>query len=304
MTDAAAAVRARAHAKLTLSLRVLGRRPDGYHELEALVASLTSPADEVAVALRDPGGVGIGVIGPASEGVPTDSSNIAVQAAALVLRRASEPHGLAVAIHKGIPAEAGLGGGSADAAAVIRALEGLVPGAPAGADAMALAAEVGSDVPACLTGGLLRMSGRGERVDRLEPIHGWAVVIAVPETRLSTAAVYRAWSELAPDHELRVVEPPPALRGVTDVLVNELEPAALLVEPGLAGFRDAFREATGIEPLLAGSGSAYVAVVDGAIGPEVMAAAVADGLEAAGHAPRLVAVGEPATQGVELLEGG
>lgn len=225
-------VRLRAHAKLTLSLRVLGRRDDGYHEIEALVASLDGLYDEVEVEVVDAPEISLEVTGPAAGGVPTDGSNLAVRAARLVLGRDG---GAVVRLHKTVPAGAGLGGGSADAAAVLRAL------APPGLDLPALAAELGSDVPFCVTGGLAWMRGRGERVEPVAPgTRRWAVV-AVPPFGISTADVYAAWDDL----------------GGPTGLVNDLEPAALAVEPRLAAFRDALAAATGLPPTLAGSGSAW-----------------------------------------------
>ncbi|HVM40093.1 MAG TPA: hypothetical protein VM618_04845, partial [Acidimicrobiia bacterium] len=224
-----------------------------------------------------------------------------VQAAAGVLRHGVDVPGLAVAIHKAIPAEAGLGGGSADAAAVLVALQHLLDDAPSDEAMLEIAAAIGSDVPACFMGGLMRMTGRGEDVKQLTPVDGWVAVVAVPSTRLSTATVYRAWSDLPAGTRPREIEAPAALRDLADVLVNDLEPAALLVDPELARFRDAVRDAAGVEPLLAGSGSAYVVVVDASIGSEVMAASISAALAADGFAPRLVAAGAPAQRGVDLL---
>src|SRR5581483_7650500 len=168
-------VRVLARAKLTLSLRVLGRRPDGYHDLEALVVSLREPHDVIGLRIQAPFGVRVRLSGRAVVGVPADDTNLAARAARLLLEAAAEgddpgpwaASGLDVSLHKSIPAGAGLGGGSADAAGT---LVGGVRLLGLGLDPAALAvrgASLGSDVPFCLTGGLAWMRGRGEIIEPL-----------------------------------------------------------------------------------------------------------------------------------------
>ncbi|HYT39699.1 MAG TPA: hypothetical protein VEN99_09325, partial [Acidimicrobiia bacterium] len=168
-------VRVVARAKLTLSLRVMGVRPDGYHELEALVVSLRDPHDVVGLRLQAPFGVRVRLSGRAVFGVPVDETNLAARAARLLLDAAAEGEdpgpwaasGLDISLHKTIPAGAGLGGGSADAAGTLvggARLMGL------GLDTTALAAlgaQLGSDVPFCVAGGIAWMRGRGEIVEAL-----------------------------------------------------------------------------------------------------------------------------------------
>ena len=235
-----------AFAKLTLSLHVTGTRADGYHELDALVVAVSEPRDELLI--RPAPTTTISVTGPNAEGVPTDDTNLAVRAA----------HALDAAVtidlHKGIPHGAGLGGGSADAAAVL-------VGAPkvTGTDVHSLeveriAATLGADVPFCLSrGGAMRMRGVGED---LEPVNlpDLAVVIATPPFGCATAAVYRAWDELGgPLGNTVAVEGLPPLR-------NDLEPAAQHVEPRLVAYKAAVERAAGAPALLAGSGSSYAVV--------------------------------------------
>jgi len=225
--------------KLTLSLRVLGTRADGFHDLEALTVAIDEPHDELTVdaAARTT----IVVSGPFAAGVPLDGTNLAVRAAEL----AGVP--VAITLHKGIPHGAGLGGGSADAAAVLVAL-----GRPD------LAAELGSDVPFCVHGDAAWMRGRGEI---LEPaaVPALDIVIAVPPFGCSTPAVYRAWDDLGGPTG-RTVD-----GGVTGLppLGNDLEPAAEHVEPRLAAFRRSVEAAAGRPALLAGSGSAYAVIASG-----------------------------------------
>ncbi len=215
-------VRLRAPAKLTWSLRITGTRPDGYHLIDAEFVSLDL-ADELTIV---PGGTGITVDGPYADGVPTDESNLVARALGMVERAA------AVHITKHIPHGGGLGGGSADAAAVLRW---------AGVDDPLVAVRLGADVAFCLRGGRARVTGIGEVIEPLRPV-ARAVTLVVPPFAVSTPAVYRAWDELggpAGDHG------------------NDLEPAAVHVEPRLAEWRDRIARLAGERPVLAGSGATW-----------------------------------------------
>jgi 4-diphosphocytidyl-2-C-methyl-D-erythritol kinase len=210
----------RALAKLTRSLRITGVRPDGYHELDAEMVTVDL-ADELTFEEGD----GLEVTGPAAGGVPVEG-NLVQRALEAAGRRAR------VRLHKVIPAGAGLGGGSADAAAVLRW---------AGIDDLAVAASLGADVPFCLVGGRARIGGVGEVVDPL-PDEDLVFTLLTPPLHVSTPAVYRAWDGLGG----------PKAEGP-----NDLEPAALEVEPRLAAARDELAERTGLAPVLAGSGSTW-----------------------------------------------
>jgi 4-diphosphocytidyl-2-C-methyl-D-erythritol kinase len=305
-------VRVIARAKVTLSLRVLGVRDDGFHELEALVVSIRDPHDVVGLRIQPPFGVRVRLSGRAVVGVPVDDTNLAARAARLLLDAAAEREdagpwaasGLDVSLHKTIPAGAGLGGGSADAAGALvggARLLGLDLDIPA---LTALGARLGSDVPFCVAGGAAWMRGRGELLEPLPaPLgppggsgaenEGLALVVAVPPFSLSTPAVYRAWDDLGGPSSTRTVPLPSELagRGLPDALVNDLEPAAEDVEPRLRPFREALEKLAGGPALLAGSGSAYVvpvassaqaAVIATQAGAELRAVAFATGLAARG----------------------
>jgi len=222
----------RALAKLTLVLRVTGVRADGYHELDAEMVTV-----DLADELRFEEGDELAVTGPAADGVPIDG-NLVQRALGAVGRRAR------VRLHKVIPAGAGLGGGSADAAAVLRW---------AGVDDLAVAAALGADVPFCLVGGRARVRGIGEVVDPL-PDQDRVFTLLVPPLHVSTPAVYAAWDRLG---------------GPTADGPNDLEPAALAVEPRLAAARDELGDRTGAVPVLAGSGATWF--VEGAFeGPGLL----------------------------------
>ena len=213
----------RAPAKLTRSLRVVGRRDDGYHLIDAEMVTLDL-ADTLSVEAS--GRTTLTMSGPFAHDVPTDESNLVMRALASVSRMAE------VHVDKQIPTGGGLGGGSADAAAILRW---------AGVDDPDVAVGLGADVPFCLVGGRARVTGIGEIVDPL-PSLDWTVTLVVPPLRVSTPAVYRAWDDLDG----------PRADGP-----NDLEPAALLVEPRLAQFRDRIRALSGQRPTLAGSGSTW-----------------------------------------------
>lgn len=219
--------REQAPAKLTLSLRITGVRPDGYHLLDAEMVTLDL-ADELTFSP----GEGLEVDGGT---LPTGDDNLVRRALTLVRRRAH------VRLVKRVPVAAGLGGGSADAAAVLRwAGVGRGPGGPTGAE-LVRAAELGADVPFCLMGGRARVRGIGEVVEPRPGLPG-PLVLLLPPLAVPTPMVYRAWDELG---------------GPTGAGPNDLEPAALAVEPRLAAWRDALGEATGQTPVLAGSGSTW-----------------------------------------------
>jgi 4-diphosphocytidyl-2-C-methyl-D-erythritol kinase len=256
-----ARVRATAYPKLNLSLRVLGRRDDGYHDLESLVVSLGQPHDVLeAYAVPAPGGVQLEVGGvEVGEDVPSDHRNLAFIAAEKLLVRAGRSgHGVRLVLRKHIPAGGGLGGGSADAAAALLAVRELIDVDIDDDGVMALAAQVGSDVPFCVRGGAAWMRGRGEIIEPVSVATGLACVVASPPFRLSTPNVYRAWDELGGPRSERVVPAPRRLLHVISELVNDLEPAAEALEPRMREFRAALESAAGAPALLAGSGSAYV----------------------------------------------
>lgn len=211
----------RAPAKLTLSLSVTGVRPDGLHLILAEMVTLDLH-DTLEVT---PGGSGLTVIGGGDD-IPTGSDNLVNKALDLAGRTA------AVRLRKRIPSQAGLGGGSSDAGAILRW---------AGFDDLEAAAGLGADVAFCIVGGRAMVEGMGEVVRQL-PFLPLTVTLVTPPLACPTGAIYRAWDELG---------------GPTGEAGNDLEPAALHVVPELARWRDELAEATGRRPRLAGSGSTW-----------------------------------------------
>lgn len=212
-----------APAKLTRTLRITGVRDDGYHLIDAEMVTLDLCDRLTIVPGRDDG---VTASGPFADGVPLDDSNLVLRALHLAGRAA------AVHIDKQIPHGGGLGGGSADAAAVLRW---------AGYDDLLAASRLGADIPFCLVGGRARVRGIGEIVVPL-PFVPLELTLIIPPLAVSTPAVYRAWDEMG------------APSGATS---NDLEPAAIAVQPALAAWRDRIADAVGQVPTLAGSGATW-----------------------------------------------
>jgi 4-diphosphocytidyl-2-C-methyl-D-erythritol kinase len=251
-------LRGAALAKLTLSLRVTGTRPDGFHDIEALTVSTTGPADFVHINRRRRKGVSI-VVQPRGS-APTTPDNLAVRAAELVWPELGWRGGLRVRLRKQVPSGGGLGGGSSDAAAVLRLLGHV--GGISDDRLLRFAAELGSDVPFCIRGTPAWMRGRGEVLDPIDGLPPIMVLVAVPPFGCSTPAVYRAWDDLGGPAGAREVPAPPPFAHLVPALVNDLEPAAEQVEPRLAGFREHLESVIARPVLLCGSGSSYAAWFD------------------------------------------
>jgi len=271
-------VRRRAHAKINACLRVLGRRDDGYHELESLVLPIEL-ADEVTVARA--AGLDVEVRGASAlvEAVPPAGMNLALLAALALAGDCETSGGAAIEIEKRIPVAAGLGGGSADAAATLHALNELWG---CGLDLevlLGIGERVGSDVPALLVGGPVVMRGRGEQV---EPIHAGATWWAVKPFDFPTRSpdAYRWW-----DEDGGVSGPDPgvlyaALESGSDetlgaALVNDLEGPVSRRHPEVAEAKRAFVDAGALGAVMSGSGPTVVALARNPAQAGELAAAVA-----------------------------
>ncbi len=176
-----------AYAKLNLTLDVLGKREDGYHDLQSVMQTI-SIRDDVEI------DVGTGkdwTLLCSMEGIPTDERNLAMKAARVYCdAMKKDPQGLEIRITKRIPSGAGMGGGSADAAAVLRALNRHY-GQPLSVLALAeLGAQVGSDVPFCTLCGTAMVEGRGERLRKLPDMPDCVFVVCKPEFSVSTPELY------------------------------------------------------------------------------------------------------------------
>jgi 4-diphosphocytidyl-2-C-methyl-D-erythritol kinase len=252
----------RAPAKLNLWLRVLGRRPDGFHELDSLVVKVTL-ADELSLRPADPGTVELSCEGPDCGPV---ADNLIYRAARL-LRPAAAGRGVSMGLVKRVPVGAGLGGGSSDAAAALIGLNLLWELNLSGEKLAGYAAELGSDVPLFLGGPASRMAGRGERIVPAA-VGDFRAVLVLPEVACPTGKVYAAYDAAqagrpagAPSTAAPADLLPPASTW-SDCLHNDLAPAALAVRPELAETADRVERATGRRPHVTGSGSAMFLLAD------------------------------------------
>lgn len=179
-----------APAKLNLHLEILGQRSDGFHELETLFQTIDLH-DRVEVSLSSSAAPGIALICD-DPSLPADRRNLAWRAAESFLANADQSLALSIVLHKNIPHGAGLGGGSSDAAAVLRALHDLLPGIHDAAGIAALAADLGSDVPFFLLGGTALGHGRGEILSSLPDLPRRPVTVFMPDASVSTPAAFAA----------------------------------------------------------------------------------------------------------------
>ncbi|HOZ22767.1 MAG TPA: 4-(cytidine 5'-diphospho)-2-C-methyl-D-erythritol kinase [bacterium] len=245
-----------AYAKINLGLRILGRREDGYHELETIFQEI-SVRDVLTIAVQQ-SGITIGCSDPA---IPVDERNLAWRAAALLQKSAGVELGCNIQIKKNIPTGAGLGGGSSDAAATLKALnreweldwplERLQP----------LAAELGSDVPFFLRGGCALGRGRGELLQPLTLPQGWWGVLVWPNLMISTRWVYENTNfdltkSLKNSKFYSLTSFADSLSDWDLYLVNDLEPVVFNTYPHLKKLVEGFKRAGAFYAHMSGSGSA------------------------------------------------
>jgi 4-diphosphocytidyl-2-C-methyl-D-erythritol kinase len=256
------AVELRAHAKANLFLRVLGREADGYHSIETLFCRLDL-ADTLRAERREGHDVTIEVsgaeVGPAEQ-------NLAVRAARAVLEALEQRFGVRLALTKQIPVGAGLGGGSADAAAALLAVNLLAGDAVPRHELLQFAARLGSDVPFCLTGAPLAIGwGRGERMLRLPGLPAAPALLLTPPISVSTAEAYR-WVDAARESAGRrgaLALDLDALTRWGDIARmagNDFESPVFARHPEI---RSAFEALVGTHPLvcrMSGSGSSLLAI--------------------------------------------
>ncbi len=242
-------------AKINLFLRIIGRSPDGYHELASLFQAIDlletiqfSLADDDTLTCTDPS-------------IPTDGSNLILKAAHLFRKKSGLAFGLKVHLEKNIPHQAGLGGGSGNAATTLWALNQLL-GKPVGIDDLIeWSGEIGSDISFFLSRGTAYCTGRGEIVRPLPPLPGQHLWIIKPHQGTSTPAVYGKLDAA----KLPARDPEATLHkfysGTPDYY-NDLEGAAFAVLPELAVIKRQLLEAGYGQVLLSGSGSSFFCIGD------------------------------------------
>ncbi|MCC6502295.1 MAG: 4-(cytidine 5'-diphospho)-2-C-methyl-D-erythritol kinase [Deltaproteobacteria bacterium] len=245
-------------AKVNLFLRVLGKRPDGFHEILSLMQPV-SLFDEVAISLSDGDGVEVTTDSPDA---PGGSDNLAHRAAILFSRATGYRFQADIAIRKVIPVGAGLGGGSSNAATVLMALNELTGiGLPDGA-LIELAARLGSDVPFFILKGAALASGRGEKLQRarLPELH---YVLINPGIHVSTAWAYSSLDLTKAGENNNLLysyEVPASQDAVLAALSNDLEPVTLARHPEISGYKEMLMGSGSRGALMSGSGSTVFGV--------------------------------------------
>lgn len=252
-----------AFAKLNLTLDVLGKREDGYHDIKSVMQ---------AISIRDDVEIDIGTGKPwslecATEGVPTDETNLAWKAAKVycdAMRK--DPGGITIRILKRIPSGAGLGGGSADAAAVLRALNRHY-GAPLSVLALAeLGAQVGSDVPFCVLCGTAMAEGRGEKLRKLPDMPECVFVVCKPAFSVSTPELYRKLDTVAiPKHPDHMAMESALLAGdlgkIADLIYNVFDPVVTADHLEINYIKSICNSYGALGMQMTGSGSAVYAIM-------------------------------------------
>lgn len=234
-------IRIEAYAKLNLSLHVGERRADGFHSISSLVQTIDL-CDRITIEGIDRG------LRVENDLAGLDGKDLAERAAEAILKHKRLDEGLAIRVEKGIPAGAGLGGGSSDAAAVLSALDSLLEPEISSERLGRLATELGSDVPLFLRGGLLRVGGRGELVSEVGPSIEESLLIVVPPVHCATGVVYRQFDEISNGN-----------RTFDGLGENALLEAALAAYPELAPYRDAMNSLDADYAGMSGSGSSFFA---------------------------------------------
>lgn len=252
-----------AFAKLNLTLDVLGKREDGYHDIKSVMQ---------AISIRDDVEIDIGTGKPwslecATEGVPTDETNLAWKAAKVYCDAMhKDPGGITIRILKRIPSGAGLGGGSADAAAVLRALNRHY-GDPLSILALAeLGAQVGSDVPFCVLCGTAMAEGRGEKLRKLPDMPECVFVVCKPAFSVSTPELYRKLDTVAiPKHPDHMAMESALLAGdlgkIADLIYNVFDPVVTADHLEINYIKSICNSYGALGMQMTGSGSAVYAIM-------------------------------------------
>lgn len=252
----------KAPAKINWALNITGRRSDGYHLLDMVMQTLDLHDD---MTFEDAQDITLSVDGI----IPGDADkNLAVRAARALNARAGTSRGARITLTKRIPARAGLGGGSADCAATLRALNALWELHLSDAALMDLGATLGADVPFCLTGGLCRVRGIGEHIDRAPAAPEIPLVLVTPGGGLSTAEVFTLWDRGR--FPAVALDAPALIDAVADrrldavdrLCANALTTPAVELMPEIGGLIEDMRRLGARAAFMTGSGSTVVGAFD------------------------------------------
>lgn len=253
-----------AYAKINLTLDILGKREDGYHELESVMQQITLCDDvEIDVETGEDWKLECD-----QEDIPTDSENLAWKAAGVFYKAmGKDPQGVSIRLTKRIPSGAGLGGGSADAAAILRALN-RHEGTPFSVEELAaLGAKIGSDVPFCVLGGTALAKGRGEKLTPLQPMPQCFYCIAKPAFSVSTPWLYGEFDRQGPvcrpdTQGMLLALEKQDLMHVAGYVGNVMEPLVAAAHPEIPEIRLMMQDCGASGTAMTGSGSAVFGIFD------------------------------------------
>ena len=254
-------LRLRTHGKVNLFLRVLGRRLDGFHEVETIL-QVIDLYDELVVSPRAEAGIEVEMkFAPGLTGeLPSANDNLISRSAQRLITRRDPGSGVRIDVVKGIPIGAGLGGGSGNAAGTLVVLSELWEQEIPRAELLEIAGELGSDVPYCIDGGTALATARGEKLTQLAgPDEMW-FVLGGSQPGLSSRAVYERWDELAAERNRPSSAPMTLALGASDIaevgslLHNDLEPPAFSMRPELEAKKQALIDAGVLGAVMTGSG--------------------------------------------------
>lgn len=270
-----------AFAKLNLTLDVLGRRPDGYHELASVMQSLELH-DVITIQVTD----GETEVWCDDPDVPSGRENLVFQALDVLRQSAAFHSGLRVEIAKRIPVAAGLAGGSTDAAQVLLGVNYLLGLGFTVRQLVEMGSRIGSDIPFCLLGGTALACGRGEVLHLLPPPPAFNVVLAKPQLQLSTPRIYRLWDELGCHRPPASASMTAALNSgirerVLEAMENHLESVVMSEYQEVKELKARLLRLGAEQAILCGSGPTVAAVVPN---PETGAGMVEDLTQAGYHA--------------------
>lgn len=255
-----------APAKVNVFLRIVGRRPDGYHLLDSLMIPV-SLCDEVQVTVahetpKTKGNASRIVLTCDDPTIPSDTTNLAYKAAELLLKETSRQASISIHLKKNIPAGAGLGGGSSDAAAVLKSLNTLLNMGFSENQLCQLGARLGADVPFFIPCRPARVQGIGEILTPVSPLpHRWLVLVA-PFFAVSTPWAYKRFDELPASHLSASVELEPGAWPPQALLVNDLERAVLPEHPQVAAIKSILLRFATHGVLMSGSGSSVFGIFE------------------------------------------
>jgi len=257
-------------AKINWHLRILGTRADGYHEIDTYLQTI-SLCDELRFETKADGTISVTCDDPS---IPTNEQNLIVRAAQSLKERFSVPSGVSVDLSKRIPAQAGLGGGSSNAAVTLMALNYLWELNAAREELSGIAASLGADVPFFLTGGCAQATGVGETITPIADVRSDPLIVISPNAKISTKDAYAAYDQAAltrnnaapiltgsPDEaKNRGPHPWPPRDFLRNFMRNDFESVIFDIEPELRRTKEALLQAGAVSVLLAGSGSSVFGI--------------------------------------------